>query len=566
MKGDIRIMYNKEKIEDFEKIIKLAISDEKIGNFILYSLERDIDIEKIGNIFEKSLEQLERKNKGQYYTPREIVDYIVSSLNINDKTNVIDPACGCGSFLLSIMERLKSKDEDHKYQNIYGVDLNPSAVNITRLSLIIKGGFKKELINLLEKNIKVGNSIVSNKNLDNLAFQWYKEFTDIFKTGGFDIVIGNPPYVTLRMMKDFDPKESLYSHLIKGPVNAATLMIGRGLEILKPGGILAFVLPKTILHVESYSRLRKYLLDNTKVIQIFDIGLKFRDVRGEQIILLVKKEKPTSEHKVEIRMVKDRYKSLFDQPTYKIKQSMFLKFNKILIFNDEEYYSLLDKIASGKTELSKFVNGLIFRGLPIGGNSSFITKEAHNNSEKIIRGKSISKFKIKNVLYINKEALNNFSEEKLTILKQKKIVLQNIFSSESGMIAAYDNQGLLSLDTVTNIIINDNILAKYILCLLNSKLINFYVMYGLYNRARLTMHTDRTYIGKIPIVANLKQEYLKKAIKYADDAIREERVDEIKKILRGIDEIVYKIYDLDANEINLVEKGVSQMLSTKSRW
>ena len=133
-------------------------------------------------------------------------------------------------------------------------------------------------------------------------------------------------------MKDFDPKESLYTYLIRGPVNAATLMIGRALEILKPGGILAFVLPKTILRVESYSRLREYLLRNTKIIQVFDIGLKFKDVRGEQIILIIKKEKPSSEHEVEIRMVRDKSKSLFDQPTYKIRQSLFLKFNKILVF------------------------------------------------------------------------------------------------------------------------------------------------------------------------------------------------------------------------------------------
>jgi methylase of polypeptide subunit release factors len=557
---------NKIKIQDLEKIVKPAISDEKVGYLILNSLNQGIDIEKVGNIFEKSLEQLERKNKGQYYTPREIVDYMLSCLDINDTTIVIDPACGCGSFLLSLIERLKSKDGNLKYENIYGVDLNPSAVNITRLSLLIKSRLNEGLINPFENNIKIGNSIVSNKSLDNFAFQWSEEFPEVFKAGGFDIVIGNPPYVTLRTMKDFDPKESLYSCLINGPVNAATLMIGRGLEILKPGGVLAFVLPKTVLHVESYSKLREYLLTNTEIIQIFDLGLKFKDVRGEQIILIIRKEKPKYEHNVEIRMVKDNSKSLSDQPTYKIKQSLFVKFNKIHIFDDERYYLLLDRMVTGKTELSKLVNGLIFRGLPLGTKSPYISKDASNNSERIIRGKSISKFKVRDVLYVNHTALDRFSEEKLTILHQKKIVLQNIFSSESGMIAAYDNQGLLSIDTVTNIVINNDTWAKYILCLLNSKLINFYVMYGLYNRSRLTMHTDRTYIGKIPVVANPKQEYLEKAIKYVDEAMREERDDKIKEILRKVDKIVYKIYDLNKDEINTVEIGVNQMLSTKSRW
>ena len=560
-------MHEKEKIQDVEKIIKLAISNEKVGYFILESLKKGVNIEEIGSLFEKSLEQLERKNKGQYYTPKEIVDYMVSCLDIDDKSAFLDPACGCGSFLLAIMESLKSKSRNPSYKNIYGIDLNPSAVNITRMSLLIKGGFKKELIDLFEKNIKIGNSIVSNKNLDNLAFQWFKEFRNIFKEGGFDVVIGNPPYVTLKKLKDYDPNESLYPHLIKGPVNAATLMIGKALEVLKPGGTLAFVLPKTILRVESYSKLREYLLKRAKIIQIFDLGLKFKDVRGEQIILIVKKERPTDEHEVEIRMVKDKKKSLYDQPAHRIKQSLFSKFNnKILIFDDIKYYSLIEKINTQKIELCKLVNELIFRGLPMGGNSPYITKDEKKGYEKIIRGKSISKFKIKNVLNINKKALDKFNKKKLSLLKRKKIVLQNIFSSESGVIAAYDEQGLLSLDTVTNIVIDSDVLARYLLCLLNSKLINFYIIYGLYNRSRLTMHADKTYIGSIPIVANPKREHLEKAVEYTDIAVNLKKEDKIKDILKKIDKLVYEIYELDSNEIDLVEKGMRTMLSPRSWW
>jgi type I restriction-modification system DNA methylase subunit len=555
----------KEKRPDFERIIK-AIGDEVMSHIVIDSLEKSVDIEEIGNIFEKSLNQLERKDKGQYYTPREIVKYMVSCLKIDDSTLIIDPACGCGSFLLHIIEKLKSKNKTANYKNIYGVDRNSLAVKITRLSIAIKAGFKRELITFLQNNIRIGNSIVSYNYLDNLAFQWRREFPEVFKAGGFDIVIGNPPYVTLRTKEDFDQNESLYSQLIKGPVNAATLMIGRGLEILKPGGILAFVLPKTLLHVESYSRLREYLLKNTKIIEIFDLGLKFKDVRGEQIILIIKREKPFYEHEVQVRIIKDKSKSLFYQPRYKIPQGLFMKNNKMLIFDNMKYYFILDKIMSGKTELSKLVNGLIFRGLPIGGNSKYITREACNNSEIIIRGKSISKFKIKNIDYINKEKLYDFAESKINILRQKKIILQNIFSSESGIIAAYDNQGFLTLDTVTNIIINNDLLAKYILCLLHSKLINFYVMYGLYNSSRLTMHADRIYIGKIPVVENPKIEYLEQAINYVDDALNETVDYEIKKILRKIDVIVYKIYNLDSSEINLIERAVNRLISKKSRW
>jgi hypothetical protein len=344
-------------------------------------------------------------------------------------------------------------------------------------------------------------------------------------------------------------------------------MIGRALEILKPGGTLAFVLPKTVLYVESYSRLREFLLKNTKLIQVFDLGLKFKDVRGEQIILIAKKEKPQSEHEVEIRILKDKSKPLFEQPVYKSKQNLFLKLNnKILFFENKRYYSVLDKITSGKIELSSLVDGLIFRGLPIGGNSLYIVGENRNGFEQIIRGKSITKFKIRNVLYINRQILSNVSKTKLALLRQKKIVLQNIFSTESGIIAALDDQGILSLDTVTNIIINDLQLAKYILALLNSKLINFFVIYGLYNRSRLTMHTDKAYIGRIPITNNPKKELLKKIIKYVDEALKEEESNKVKEIQRWIDEVVYNIYGLDSNEIKFIEEALQQVISKKSWW
>jgi len=559
----LKVLNDKKIISD--KKIKQAINVE---HFVFDLFRKGVNIEEIGNIFENSLGRFERKHKGQYYTPKEIVDYMLTYLNIDEETRIVDPACGCGIFLVSIMEMLKSKYNGSKYENIYGVDLNPVAVSITRLSLIVKSGFNDELVNLFKRNIRVGNSIVSNKKYDNLAFQWFKEFPTVFDRGGFDIVIGNPPYVTLKKSKDFDPEESLYPHLINGPVNAATLMIGRGLEILKEGGLLAFVLPKTILRVESYSSLREYLLKNTKIIQIFDLGSKFKDVRGEQIILIIKKEKPTPDHEIIVRAVTNKTKSLFEQPIYKVKQSLFLKFNKILIFDDKKIYLLLDKITTGKTELSKIVNGSIIRGLPIKRNVLCTSEKTYNNDdyEKVVRGRSISKFKINEILYVDKDVVNKFSKNKLSVFYQKKIVLQNIFSSESGIIAAYDNQGILSLDTVTNIIITDDIWAKYILCLLNSKLINFYIIYGQYNCSKLTMHADRTYIGKIPIVTNPKKEYLKKAVELVDYAMKEVDINKIKTILRKIDEVVYRIYDLTIDEISLIEKKMGQILSPKSRW
>lgn len=544
----------------------LHISNKRFRKYVVHSIEKGINVEKLGELFEKSLEQLERKDKGQFYTPRELVDYIISFLDINQNSKILDPACGCGSFLLSVLEYFKQKNTKNGLENIFGVDINESAVKITRLSLAIKFGFSEKTLKQLENQIKIGNSIVSNKKIDNLGFEWENEFKDILSSGGFDFVVGNPPYVTLKKYKDFDPQESIYSLIIHGPVNAATLMIGRALELLKGGGILAFVLPRTILYVDSYSKLRKYLLENTKILHIFDLGQKFKDVRGEQVILIIKKEKPkTQSHRIKIRIFKFRDKKLSEQPTLEIPQEILNKFNKFLIFDKKEYYTILEKILEKDISLNEYVDGQIFRGLPIGGNSHFISRTKTSDSEEVIRGKCISKFRIKEILFINKKLLERFNKKKLSELKKPKIILQNIFSTESGVIAAYDEKGIITLDTVTNIITKNEKEAKYLLGLLNSKLINFYIIYGLFNKSRLTMHADRSYLGNIPIIKGSKKE-IERIVNYVDDAMEKTNRDEIKAIMGEIDKTVYKIYGLTDKEIRLVEVALKNMLSKRSWW
>jgi len=550
------------KLKNIKDIIKLAISDEHISKFILNALDKGINLEDIGTLFEKSLEQLERKNKGQFYTPKEIVDYMVSYLKVNSRKKIIDPACGCGSFLLAIIDEIKKQENAPNFSNIYGIDINKNAAEITKLSLIIKSDFKKESIKIFDKNIVVGNSITENKKIDSIAVNWKNQFNDVLKDGGFDIVIGNPPYVTLKKGKEFNSNESIYNHIIKGPVNAATLMIGKGLEYLKKEGILAFILPKTILHVNSYSQLRRYILNNTSILHIVDLGLKFKDVRGEQIILILKNEKPSPNHMVEIKVTKYPEKGLEHQPSLFIKQSIFKSFNnKILLFDNELCYSVLQKIQSKGRKLYDIVDRQIFRGLPL--NSKVCEHPQYITDEKIIKGKSIMKFRINSIGYVNEKELKKINKKILKRIKYKKIVMQNIFSSESGIIAAYDNEGILTMDTVTNIIIQNDELAKYLLGLFHSKLINFYISFALFNRGRLTMHLDRSYIGEIPIITSKQGEY-HKIIELVKKAI--ERKANIKKILKAIDDEVYKIYDLNKEEINLVKREMGKLLSKKSRW
>ncbi|HEM55607.1 MAG TPA: hypothetical protein ENO30_02455 [Thermodesulfobium narugense] len=539
---------------------KLGI-ENNIMKFIANNINKGIDIHKLGNLFESSLNKNERKNKGQFYTPQNIVNYIISYLNIDSTKNIMDPACGCGSFLLSIADVIKKNEGIPKFDNLYGIDINSNAVEITKLSLTIKSGFNKELIKVLNSNIVVGNSIVENRNVDPLAVDWKKTFSNIIKNGGFDIIIGNPPYITLKK-NDFDPKESIYQKIVKGPANAVILMIGKSLEYLKEGGILAFVLPKSVLHVNTYSRLREYILRNTSIIHILDLGIKFKDVRGEQVILMLKKEKPTPEHLIEIKVLKDPNISLENHKSFFIKQNTFHEFNnKILICDNYSCYSIVDKIKSTGEQLRNIEGIQIFRGLTL--SSKILHKTMKEGDEKVIKGKSIAKFYIKDFNYVDIQHIEKLNKELLRKIRTKKIIMQNIYSSESGIIAAYDEEGLITLDTVTNIIVEDDLFARYLLGLLHSKLINFYISFALFNRGRLTMHLDQSYIGEIPI-AKIENDNYYNIIDLVDRLINQKL--ELKHILKAIDNEVYKIYNIKNYEIDVVEMEMGKLLSKKSIW
>lgn len=536
-----------------------------MNNVIMDVFNSSGAIENIGNYFEQSLERVERKGRGQYYTPKPIVEYIISQLDINEKSKILDPACGCGSFLLTLFDICHKKYGQKFLKNIHGVDINNEAVKMTRFCLYAKASFVDRYIEVLKNNIRIGDSLVSQSQIGKESFDWYAEFNQVMKDGGFDFIIGNPPYVTLRKYKDFKPSESIYKEIIDGPVNAATLMIGRSLEMLKEGGVLAFLLPKSILYVDSYKKLRHYLYANTNVLQVFDLGSKFKGVRGEQFMLIVKKKKPSIKNNVKIRTFQYKERHLRTQPFIILPQNKFKKLDKLLTFDDIGYYSFIEKLSSCGVKLENYVNGKIFRGLPIGGNHTKSKKPDAYDAE-VIRGRDISKFQIKALNVIDQRLLLKQSSKKIKNLQSKKIVIQNIFSSEAGVIAAYDKKGLISLDTVTNIIVKDEVEGKYLLALLNSKLLNFYLIYGIFNRSKLTMHMDKSYIGLIPIVDKVSKNKLNKLLAIVNELIvcKDRMMRNIG--LRKIDEIVYDIYQLKERQINLVDKAVSRTISSRSLW
>src|SRR3989344_2119943 len=280
-----------------------------------------------------------RKEQGIYYTPEFIVDYIVKNTlkpvldrcrSIDDikRIKVLDPACGSGSFLIKALEVINDKykefgnkgDEYTKItillENIYGVDLDEQAIEITRLNLLLNTLEKRMQLPKLDKNIRNGNSLISGtedelrkyfgKNYrDKKPFNWEEKFPEVFKQGGFDVIIGNPPYINAIQLKEIAGenvkdfwKEKFQS--AKGTYDIYILFFEQALKICRKDGYVSFITPNKYLSSPYGESLRKFIADNfilEKILNVSDLKI-FLGPSVYPVITIIKNNKPPSSYQI----------------------------------------------------------------------------------------------------------------------------------------------------------------------------------------------------------------------------------------------------------------------------
>jgi tRNA1(Val) A37 N6-methylase TrmN6 len=507
------------------------------------SQANDLHAEKdiLSTYYESQNSHAHRKKLGQFYTHKSLVKYIFNNVPVKPDSSILDPSVGAGAFLISALE---FNDNNHK--KIYGVDVDCKALDLCLQNVEDTSGFVEK------SNFKCADTI--NSNLAEL-------FPEVHIAGGFDIVIGNPPY-KLESNSNFDSRGENFKPYLNGVANSATLMIAKGLEFLRAGGYLGFVLPKTILRVDSFSSLRKYLAESFTIKNIFDLGHYFKDVRGDQIILILQKTAPKTSKNLISVSIKNKANSLDDSHDYTIPQKDLVKQNYYPIYRRKTLVSLADKLTKIPLKIEDVCDGNIFRGLNISSKHPSLSEADSTGLIKTFRGDSISKFGVKYSLYLNpSEAV--LSKTKLARLKNDKIVLQNICSKEAGITATLSNAEEVSLDTVTNLV-TDKVDLKILLGILNSNLSNFFLLHIIFLSSNFTMHTDRQYIGQLPMVLPTPEDAIK-VIETVDllletNGIRNEHYGELYRLLN---KQIYKIYDLEKTEIRNIETCLKETLSNK---
>jgi len=341
------------------------------------------------------------------------------------KTRVIDPACGSGAFLIAAFDYLMQQYErvdrelnalgctlnDGKLlefdrsilsNNLYGVDLLSESVEITKLSLWLKTAEPGKTLTYLDDNIKVGNSIVADSSLVERAFNWEAEFPNIFADGGFDVVIGNPPYVRQELLSPIKPYLKANYESYDGVADLYTYFYEIGLKILKPGGLLSYIVTNKWLRSGYGEPLRRFFACQGLLEQIIDFGHApiFEDADTFPCIVAVRKPKLSpsiSETESEIEQGKSEPNSsaivcpvpredlaninltqYVQEHGYQISRSRFSA--DAWSLETPAVDELMQKIKRVGVPLKDFAGVKPYRGILTGFNEAFLIDEATKNS------------------------------------------------------------------------------------------------------------------------------------------------------------------------------------------
>jgi type I restriction-modification system DNA methylase subunit len=515
-----------------------------------------------------------RKQDGVFYTPQYITKYIVENtvgrlcaekkqqLNIVEEEyfsdqrrqlktkqrlldqlkqyrdwllqiTILDPACGSGAFLNAALQFLMA---EHKLidemeakvagaaiifqdvensileHNLYGVDINEESVEIAQLALWLRTAKPHRKLNSLNENIKCGNSLISDPAIaGEKAFNWQEQFPKVFEKGGFDVVIGNPPYVDIKQMDNAQVDYMFNNYCTaENRINLYSIFIEMGYGLVKQHGYLSYINPNSMLLNSSYTKLRKLIVND-----IYDIvklpDNVFEAAKVETIIFAVRKEFPNTNLSSTV-YAKDRvitevskeYSIVIDKTSWKDQENC--GFN---IFVNKDITDILNKIKDKKEKLGNIADFSLgitpydkYKGHTedIIKNKKFHTKTVEDETCKpLIAGENVIRYYVSDSIkeYIKYGEWLGAAREERFFTAPRIIVRQIVSGNPLRIYAGYTEKPLYFTQIGFGIIPHLDYAPKYILALLNSRLINFYHKY-------MYLDLEKELFQKI-LIANCKE-------------------------------------------------------------
>ena len=601
--------------------------------------------------------QTHKKEQGIYYTPTYIVDYIVKntivpylkfkSLPEILTTKIIDPACGSGSFLIRAFsemcklveekmkkgERLKNSPLFNEYHHrltiqqkitiliscIHGIDLDKKAVEIAQLNLLLRllegetpetlsFSKAKKILPMLNDNIKNGNSLIDDISISKDYFKWEEQFKEIvsydssgkLKEGyGFDIVIGNPPYIRPEKVpkneREYYLNSKKYDKLF-GRFDLYTVFIERALKINKDEGLFSFIIPSSFLN-QNYSKvLREWILKEFILRSLVDLSnvKVFDSAEVQTCIPFIKKTRPATNSSIQISKP-DKIESMDNLSFTAVPQKNFLATPQCMIRTDlnDKKSMIINKLSKLDTHFKDIfytVIGAVPHDSKTGASKDRLIHDKKLNSEykPYLEGKDVSRYIIKpRGIYLNYQPKMMHRPKFPELFENEKLIIRNI-STKEGLLATYDKNNFYTNDTVslavswasleklnikgeaiTKKMVQDSKDYKmlYCLALVNSKLINFYFKNVLSSNLHVypeairnlpikkaTETEQKPIIGLVENMLSLKKKLDYLAGKKTSEALKLE--EELSKTDILIDQEVYKLYGITKEEQEIIENSL----------
>lgn len=489
---------------EFDKILK-------------YEFEYNRNDDLFGFIYISLIMLQQRKKSGIYYTSKNLVETLRNNLKIdNSKGNKIyDPCCGSGNFLLSFAN---SKID---FECLYGQDIDYTNITLTRLN-----------ISLLYPDIRY-NSICEH-------FKWDNTLLNSFNLE-FDFIIGNPPWGSKFDEEEIYKYQELYSTANQTNVESFNLFVEKALNMLKNNGRLSFILPESILTIGTHYEIRRIIAEKCSVEYINFLGNAFYGVQCPSIILTLKPDKKGSMKNCLV-VNKDR--------SYKILENRLLNANGFLFNLSDEENDLIESISHLSNAVYLKDNASFALGIVTGDNKKYISNKKTPNNEVVLKGKDISRYKIKhtnNYIEFNPKKFQQVAPTEIYRAKEK--LLYRFISNKP--IFCYDNNQLLSLNSCNVLIPNiEGLDIKYILAILNSSVAAFYISKK-FNSIKML----RSYIEQLPIPKATVDEQ-KEIIELVNKIMTSQNKEVIDKIYSIIDEKIFKLYLLNVQQISYIKQSI----------
>lgn len=477
---------------------------------------------------------------------------------------IIDPACGSGAFLITAFEFLLNYNKylDDKIfdlvgtsdlfsdrtkkilqNNIFGVDLNKESVEITKLSLWLKTADKNKTLASLENNIKCGNSLIDDPEIaGNLAFNWEKEFPEIFANGGFDIVVGNPPYVLCQPSNTNEKTLKFYNNfeVSSYKIDLYHLFFEKGIILSKNNGYISFITPNTYLVNKYNLKLREFILRNTQIKEIINYkNIVFEDANVDVSTIILKKSKYTDENVKILLSSKNENKIVLEK-----QQNDWLKDDE-KIFNLRKEFPINFSNCISLKEIAKTYFGI----QAFDKKSSISQKKENEKYLPMIDGANVFRYQFsKYNQYFNFIDDNIKSGGDYKVYEKERIVIRQIGKTP---IIGYCEANILTSNTIYNIFsITDKFNLKYIFTLLNSKLLKKYWEYKYNDNKNLFPKIKGYQLDDLPLV-NIPLEKQQPFIEKADKMLSLNR--ELQDLSQKFQRMVLRKFDLEKLSTKLQE-------------